>query len=51
MHEHDCLHFYIQNKNLYKTEQKQLMVQFEKKIWLSSVKNRTQEQILDQFKL
>jgi hypothetical protein len=31
MHEHDCLHFYIQNKNLYKTEQKQLMVQFEKK--------------------
>jgi hypothetical protein len=31
MHEHGCLHFHIQNKNLYKTEQKKLIVQFEKK--------------------
>jgi uncharacterized protein (DUF1015 family) len=31
MHEHDCLHFHIQNQNLYKTEQKKLIVQFEKK--------------------
>jgi hypothetical protein len=43
MHEHGCLHFHIQNKNLYKTEQKKLIVQFKKK--------RTQDQILDQFKL
>jgi hypothetical protein len=51
MHEHGCLYFHIQNKNLYKIEQKKLLVQFEKKSLLSSVKNRTQEQILDQFKL
>jgi hypothetical protein len=31
MHEHGCLHFHIQNKNLYKTEQKKLIVQFKKK--------------------
>jgi hypothetical protein len=31
MHEHGCLHLHIQNKNLYKTEQKKLIVQFEKK--------------------
>jgi hypothetical protein len=31
MHEHGCLHFHLQNKNLYKTEQKNLIVQFEKK--------------------
>jgi hypothetical protein len=31
MHEHGCLYFHIQNKNLYKTEQKKLIVQFEKK--------------------
>jgi hypothetical protein len=24
MHEHGCLHFHIQNKNLYKTEQKKV---------------------------
>jgi hypothetical protein len=34
MHEHGCLDFHIQNKNLYKSEQK-------------SVKNRSQEQILE----
>jgi hypothetical protein len=51
MYEHGCLHFHIQYKNLYNTEQKKLIVQFEKKNWLSSVKNRTQEQLLDQFKL
>jgi hypothetical protein len=31
MHEHGCLHFHIQNNNLYKTEQKKLIVPFEKK--------------------
>jgi hypothetical protein len=30
MHEHGCLHFHIQNQNLYKTKQKKLIVQFEK---------------------
>jgi hypothetical protein len=42
MHEHGCLHFHMQNKNLYKTA---------KKVNTASVKNRTQEQILNQFKL
>jgi hypothetical protein len=32
MHEHGCLHFHIQNKNLYKTGQKKLIVPFEKKV-------------------
>jgi hypothetical protein len=32
MHEHGCLHFHIVNKNLYKTEQKKLIVQFENKM-------------------
>jgi hypothetical protein len=32
MHEHGCLNFHIQNKNLYKTEPKKLFVQFEKKV-------------------
>jgi hypothetical protein len=31
MHEHGCLHFHIQNINLYKTEQKKSIVPFEKK--------------------
>jgi hypothetical protein len=31
MHEHGCLHFHIYNKNLYKTEQKKLIVPFENK--------------------
>jgi hypothetical protein len=31
MHEHGSLYFHIQNKNLYKTEQKKLIVPFEKK--------------------
>jgi uncharacterized protein (DUF1015 family) len=31
MSEHGCLHFHIQNKNLYKTEQNKLIVQCEKK--------------------
>jgi hypothetical protein len=26
MHEHGCLHFHIQNKNLYKTEQKKKLI-------------------------
>jgi hypothetical protein len=32
MHEHGCLHFHIQNKNLYKTEQKKVIVPFGKKV-------------------
>jgi hypothetical protein len=51
MHEHGCLHFHIKNKNLYKTEPNKLIVPFKKKSWQSFVKNKTQEQILDQFKL
>jgi hypothetical protein len=51
MHEHGCLHFHIQNKNLYKTEQKKVNSAIWKKSLLSSAKNRTQEQILEQFKL
>jgi hypothetical protein len=31
MHEHGCLHFHIKNKNLHKTEQKKVIVPFEKK--------------------
>jgi hypothetical protein len=30
MYEHGCLHVHIQNKNLYKTEQKKLIMLFEK---------------------
>jgi hypothetical protein len=45
------VHFHIKNKNLYKTEQKKLITQFEKKIDYHTVKNITQEQIFDQFKL
>jgi hypothetical protein len=45
MHEHGCLDFHIQNKNLYKTEQKKV----NSAIWKKKVdyKNRTQEQILE----
>jgi hypothetical protein len=52
MHEHGCLDFHIQNKNLYKSEQKKVnSAIWKKKLTIICQKQKSRTNIGTQFKL
>jgi hypothetical protein len=52
MHEHGCLDFHIQNKNLYKSEQKKVNSAIgKKKLTIICQKQKSRTNIGTQFKL